>query len=106
MKRKTLISLISLTLLLFLLQGIALASSPDVSPITSKIESIATGVLKPIGMALIFVAVAFISIRLIVMHYNPQARTSAMEGLLWVAVGALLLGGIMTVGGFLKALWQ
>lgn len=105
MRKRLLLTVLMVFAMIFILQTSALASNPNVSPITQKIQDIATNVLRPIGMALIFLAISFISIRLIVMHYNPQARTSAMESLLWVAVGALLLGGIMTVSSFLQNLW-
>lgn len=55
----------------------------------------------PIGGALIFLSVVMIAIKIIVSHYNPNARGQALEGLQWVAVGSIILGSAILIANIL-----
>jgi len=75
---------------------------------TKQVESLRTRIVKavkdiayPLGGALVFVSIILISIKIIVSHYNPNARGQAMEGLQWVAIGAVLLGSAILVANIM-----
>lgn len=78
----------------------------DVTSLRERIVSVTKSTAFPIGGALIFVSVALIAIKIIVAHYNPNARSQAMEGLKWVAIGAIILGSAIIIANIMINLGQ
>lgn len=78
----------------------------DVTNLRERIVNVTKSTAFPIGGALIFVSVALIAIKIIVAHYNPNARSQAMEGLKWVAIGAIILGSAIIIANIMIGLGQ
>jgi TRAP-type C4-dicarboxylate transport system permease small subunit len=57
----------------------------------------------PLGGAIIFIAVVIIAISIIVSANNPKARAEKMSSLLWVGIGAAVLGLATLITGVLMS---
>lgn len=55
--------------------------------------------LQPLGGSIVFIAVVVGGIILSLTAYSPDKRKEAMSGLLYVLLGAVVLGGAMFVAG-------
>ncbi|MFU0783844.1 MAG: hypothetical protein ACFWT2_12280 [Thermoanaerobacterium thermosaccharolyticum] len=73
----------------------------DVSSVTNNIENSIKAVAMPIGGLLIFLSVVLVAIRIIVSHYNPNKRSEALGGLMWVALGSAILGASFLIAGWI-----
>jgi hypothetical protein len=67
----------------------------------NKIKELVTTVGMPVGGAILFLAVAFIAVQLMLssMHGQSQKRAEVMGGLGYVAIGGILLGGALFFAG-------
>jgi cytochrome bd-type quinol oxidase subunit 1 len=113
---KKILSKISASMLLFYttlqmntIKALAAGSDTDgqtgiqahVSDVTDKIKNAVANVAMPIGGVLIFLSIVIVAIKIIVSHYNPNKRSEALGGLLWVALGAAILGCALVIAGWI-----
>lgn len=70
-----------------------------VSDTATQLKNAISAIAMPIGSVLIFGAVVMVAIKIIMTHNNPNKRSEAAGGLLWVAGGALILGLALMISG-------
>jgi len=89
-----------------LLPSAAFADDYTIDPKTgaelgNKIKELVTTVGMPVGGAILFLAVAFVAIQLMLSGGKAEKRAETMSGLMYVAVGGILLGGALFFAGAL-----
>lgn len=78
--------------------GILQSQSADA--VASQAMSAIKPILVAFGAVCVFAGVAMIGFKLIFAHNNPDKRISAMSGLLYIGIGAFIVGGCSLVAGF------
>nr|WP_243137636.1 hypothetical protein [Desulfofundulus thermobenzoicus] len=73
--------------------------SQDPSQLTNRIIDLVNKVGVPVGGALLFLSVCVAAIELIMSRGRPEKRAETMSGLLYVAIGGILLGGALFFAG-------
>jgi len=73
----------------------------EATKVVNKFLEHAIGLLKPFGGALIFVTVLLVGFDVIRHKNDADKRTQAMSSLLWVAIGAVIIGASTLLAGFL-----
>ncbi|RKO65687.1 pilin [Desulfofundulus salinus] len=71
----------------------------DPSQLTDKIIDLVNRVGMPVGGALLFLSVCVGAIELILSRGRPEKRAETMSGLLYVAIGGIILGGSLFFAG-------
>lgn len=65
----------------------------------NKIKELVTNVGMPIGGAILFLAVVIVAVKLMLSGGKAQERAETMSGLMYVAIGGVLLGGALFFAG-------
>lgn len=71
----------------------------DPSELSSKIVQLVQTVGMPVGGALLFLAVCIGAIELIMARGKAEERAKVMSGLLYIAIGGIILGGALFFAG-------
>ncbi|NHM28943.1 hypothetical protein G7K71_18640 [Desulfofundulus sp. TPOSR] len=71
--------------------------NPD--QLTDKIIELVNKVGVPVGGALLFLSVCVAAIELIMARGRPEERARVMSGLLYIAIGGIILGGALFFAG-------
>lgn len=71
----------------------------DAGALGQKIVDLVKTVGMPIGGGILFLAVCLIAIKMMLGALNPDKKANAMEGLLYVGLGGVILGGAMFIAG-------
>lgn len=78
----------------------------DPSELTSKIVQLVQQVGMPVGGALLFLAVCIGAIELIMARGKAEDRARVMGGLLYIAIGGIILGGALFFAGVFLGIGQ
>lgn len=73
----------------------------DASSLGSKIVALVQSVGMPIGGAILFLSVCLCAVDMMLYKFNPEKKSSAMTGLMYVGGGGILLGSALFIAGFL-----
>lgn len=71
----------------------------DPKQLTDKIVDLVNQVGVPVGGALLFLSVCVAAIELIMARGRPEKRAETMTGLLYIAIGGIILGGALFFAG-------
>jgi ABC-type arginine transport system permease subunit len=82
-------------------QAIAPVGADEVA---TKLVNTLNGVVRPIGMVVIFGVVAWAAFKLITTANNPTGRAETMESLPYIVIGGIALGAVMLFSGFIVSL--
>ncbi|AUM93645.1 TPA: hypothetical protein LA742_002788 [Clostridium botulinum] len=80
-------------------QGGSVVNGTQASEVGNRVVQAIKAISFPIGSALIFLCIVLSAIRIISTHYNPNARSEALRSILWIAIGALILGSAFIIAG-------
>lgn len=109
-KLKNYINLLGGTLLVWLTSAqAALAqniSDKTAEEVSGKVIELVSGLLKPFGGAVIFIAVVVAAFKIITSANKPEERARAISALPYIIGGGVLLGGAMVAAGFIMGLWN
>ena len=83
--------------------GVALK---DPATLGEKVTDIVRDVGMPLGGAVLFFSVCAVAIQIMLSRINPEKRSEAMSGLMYVVLGGALLGGAMFIAGAILGLGQ
>ncbi|OPJ59760.1 hypothetical protein [Clostridium oryzae] len=86
--------------------GSTVVTTQSANQVATKAINSMKPILLSFGGVCVFAGVAMIGFKLIFAHNNPDKRISAMSGLLYIGIGAFMLGGCMMVAGFFWGLGQ
>ena len=81
--------------------GIAERTAEDVA---QSLVNALKPVLMPVGALIIFAAVAWTALKLIMTANNPQERARVMESLPYILGGGIALGAVFLIAGFIIGL--
>lgn len=97
---------VSAWIMVFIMNTHVLATITEVSAdeLANTFATTIKGLLIPLGIILIIVAVTIAAVKIITSANKPQERTDAVSSLPWILLGAGLLGGVMIVAGFLMGI--
>lgn len=76
-----------------------LNTSADVKSLGTTAYSLISTILKYAGAISVLVGFVTVGILMVIKRNSPDGRSSAMSGLLWVAIGAIIIGGAAVLGG-------
>ncbi|MGB9825898.1 MAG: hypothetical protein ACPLRU_04420 [Desulfofundulus sp.] len=87
------------------------ATAAEVKPLTpetltEKIIDLVQKVGMPVGGALLFLSVCVAAIELIMARGRPEKRAETMTGLLYIAIGGIILGGALFFAGVFLGIGQ
>ena len=83
--------------------GVALK---DPATLGEKVTDIVRDVGMPLGGAVLFFSVCAVAVQIMLSRINPERRSEAMSGLMYVVLGGALLGGAMFIAGAILGLGQ
>jgi hypothetical protein len=69
------------------------------SDLTDKIKNLVQEIGIPVGSSILFLTVCIVAVQLMLTQNNPQKRADTMSGLLYIAIGGILLGGALFFAG-------
>ncbi|MBO0525024.1 hypothetical protein EXQ31_13275 [Clostridium botulinum] len=77
----------------------SVVTNSDAEAVGTRIVDAIQQISFPVGSALIFLCIVLSAVRIISTHYNPNARSEALRSILWIAIGALILGSALIIAG-------
>ncbi|KOY66085.1 hypothetical protein [Clostridium sporogenes] len=77
----------------------SVVTNSDAEAVGNRIVDAIQQISFPVGSALIFLCIVLSAVRIISTHYNPNARSEALRSILWIAIGALILGSALIIAG-------
>ena len=78
-----------------------LSDNPKVSSVQKQLGQLATdisNVAQPVGAFFILMSVLMVGFNIIKNRDKAEDRTKAMESLMWLGIGAFIIGIVLTVG--------
>jgi hypothetical protein len=67
----------------------------DYNALYNSLTDLLTSYGVPIGSAILFASVCWVAVQIITSRFNPDRRESAVNNLLYVGAGGIVLGGVM-----------
>ena len=67
----------------------------DYNALYNSLSDLLTNYGVPIGSAILFASVCWVAVQIITSRFNPGRRESAVNNLLYVGAGGIILGGVM-----------
>ena len=81
--------------------GLEPGSSSD---LPNALVNLINTVGMPLGSAVLFLSVVIVAIEIMISSKNPQKRGDAMQGLLYVGIGGIVLGAALFITGALMGM--
>lgn len=71
----------------------------DASSLATKLEQLVNSVGIPVGGGILLISVCVAAIELMIARGRPEKRAETMSGLIYIAIGGILLGGALFFAG-------